>query len=52
MLQHKVSVTIKRAARNVRLRAALKIYTAQTVPALDVDAYAKKVYQANRAAGL
>ena len=27
-------------------------YTTRTVPALDIDAYAQKVYQANRSAAL
>jgi hypothetical protein len=30
----------------------LQNYTTRTVPALDIDAYAQKVYQANRSAGL
>jgi hypothetical protein len=40
------------ALQNDDLRIALKDYTAQTVPALDVDAYAQRVYEANRAAEL
>jgi hypothetical protein len=43
---------IEQALRNEHLRAALQTYTTRTVPALDIDAYAQKVYQANRAAGL
>lgn len=46
------SEMIEHALRNEHLRVALKNYTAKTVPALDIDAYAQKVYQANRAAGL
>jgi hypothetical protein len=43
---------IERALRNEHLRISLANYTARTVPALDIDAYAEKIYQANRAAGL
>jgi metal-responsive CopG/Arc/MetJ family transcriptional regulator len=46
------SELIEQALRNEHLRVSLKNYTAQTVPALEIDAYAEKVYQANRAAGL
>lgn len=46
------SELIERALRNEHLRIALETYTAHTVPALDIDAYAAKVYQANRSAGL
>ena len=46
------SAMIEQALRNEHLRAALQTYTTRTVPALDIDAYAQKVYQANRAAGL
>ena len=46
------SEMIEQALRNEHLRIALKNYTSQTVPALDIDAYAQKVYQVNRAAGL
>jgi len=46
------SELIERALRNEHLRAALKSYKTQTVPALDIDVYANKVYQANRVAGL
>lgn len=46
------SEMIERALRNEHLRITLENYTAYTVPALDIDAYAKKVYQANGAAGL
>ena len=46
------SELIEQALRNEHLRIALHDYTARTVPALDIDAYAKKVYRANRAADL
>lgn len=45
------SEMIEQALRNEHLRVALHDYTAKTVPALDIDAYAQRVYQANRAAG-
>jgi len=38
--------------RNEHLRVALQNYTTRTVPALDIDAYAQKVHQANWSAGL
>ncbi|WP_099042264.1 ribbon-helix-helix protein, CopG family [Mycobacterium neglectum] len=46
------SEMIERALHNEHLRISLERYTTHTVPTLDIDAYAKKVYQANRAAGL
>jgi metal-responsive CopG/Arc/MetJ family transcriptional regulator len=46
------SEMIEQALRNEHLRVALKSYTTRTVPALDIDAYAAKVHQANRVAGL
>ncbi len=46
------SELIERALRNEHLRIALHNYTTRTVPALDIDGYAAKVYQANRAADL
>ena len=46
------SAMIEQALRNEHLRAALQTYSTRTVPALDIDAYAQKVYQANQAAGL
>lgn len=46
------SELIERALRNEHLRIALHAYTTQTVPALDIDTYAEKVYQANRDAKL
>ena len=46
------SEMIERALRNEHLRISLEDYTTYTVPTLDIDAYAEKVYRANRAAGL
>lgn len=46
------SEMIERALRNEHLRGSLENYTAHTVPALDIDTYAEKVYQTNRSAGL
>lgn len=46
------SEMIEQALRNEHLRIALEAYKAHTVPALDIDAYADKLYQLNRAAGL
>lgn len=46
------SELIEQALRNEHLRVALQNYTTRTIPALDIDAYAHKVYGANRAAGL
>ena len=46
------SEMFERALRNEHLRVTLANYTARTVPVLDIDAYAEKVYQSNRAAGL
>jgi metal-responsive CopG/Arc/MetJ family transcriptional regulator len=46
------SEMIEQALRNEHLRVALQNYTSRTVPALDIEAYAQKVYQANRAARL
>ncbi len=43
---------IEQALRNEHLRRALHTYTTRTAPALDIDAYAARVYQANQAAGL
>ncbi len=43
---------IEQALRNEHLRRALHTYTTRTAPALDIDAYAARVYQANRAADL
>ncbi|MEZ0362282.1 ribbon-helix-helix protein, CopG family [Mycobacterium sp. pUA109] len=45
------SEMIEQALRNEQLRMALQAYTARTVPALNIDAYAEQVYQVNRAAG-
>ena len=41
--------TDERALRDKHLRNSLKDYATHTVPALDIDAYAQRVYQANRA---
>jgi metal-responsive CopG/Arc/MetJ family transcriptional regulator len=46
------SEMIERALHNEHLRISLENYTTRTVPTLDIDGYAAKVYQANRAAGL
>jgi hypothetical protein len=46
------SELIERALRNEHLRLQLEIYTGHTVPALDIDQYAERVYRANRQAGL
>ena len=46
------SEMIEQALRNEHLRVALQKYTTRTVPALDIDAYAQKVYDTNRAGGL
>lgn len=46
------SEMIERALRNEHLRVALHTYATRTVPALNIDAYADQVYQANQAAGL
>jgi len=46
------SELVEQALRHEHLRIALKSYTAETVPALNIDDYAQKIYQANRAAGL
>jgi len=46
------SEMVEQALRNEHLRLALQHYTAGTVPALDITAYAEKVYQANRTAKL
>ncbi|UQX11442.1 ribbon-helix-helix protein, CopG family [Candidatus Mycobacterium methanotrophicum] len=46
------SEMIERALHNEHLRISLQNYITRTVPTLDIDAYAEKVYQSNRAAGL
>jgi len=46
------SELIERALHNEHLRLALAGYTARTVPALNIDAYAAQVYAANRDSGL
>lgn len=46
------SEMVEQALRNEHLRIALHNYTAYTVPALDITAYADKVHRVNRAAAL
>jgi hypothetical protein len=46
------SELIERALHNEHLRLLLAGYTARTVPALNIDAYAAQVYAANRDSGL
>jgi metal-responsive CopG/Arc/MetJ family transcriptional regulator len=46
------SEMIERALRNEHLRISLENYTTHTVPTLDIDGYAEKVYRANRSSGL
>ena len=46
------SELIERALRNEHLRRALHTYTTRAAPALDIDSYAERVHEANRAAGL
>lgn len=46
------SEMVERALRNEHLRAALADYAGRTVPALKIDEYARRVYAANRSAGL
>ncbi len=46
------SEMLERALHNEHLRISLEHYTTHTVPKLNIDDYAEKVYQANRAAGL
>lgn len=46
------SELVEQALRNEHLRIALHNYTAHTVPALGIDAYAEKIYKINQAAGL
>lgn len=46
------SEMVEQALRNEHLRSALQTYTTRTVPALEIDAYAQKVYRANRTSGL
>jgi metal-responsive CopG/Arc/MetJ family transcriptional regulator len=45
------SELVEQALRHEHLRIALKNYTTETVPALNIDDYAQKIYQANLAAG-
>ena len=46
------SELVEQALRHEHLRIALKNYITETVPALDIDDYAQKIYDTNRAAGL
>jgi metal-responsive CopG/Arc/MetJ family transcriptional regulator len=46
------SELVEQALRHEHLRIALRNYITETVPALDIDDYAQKIYDANRAAGL
>lgn len=46
------SELIEQALRNEHLRLALEQYTTHTVPALNIDEYAAKIYEENRASGL
>lgn len=46
------SALVERALRNDQLRAELAAYTRHTVPAFEIDTYAERIYQTNRAAGL
>lgn len=46
------SEMIETALRNEHLRSALHSYKNETVPALNIDEYAQRVYEANRSASL
>ena len=46
------SEMVEQALRHEHLRIALRHYTAETVPALGIDAYAEKIYRINQAAEL
>lgn len=46
------SELVEQALRHEHLRIALKSYTSTTVPALNIDDYAQRIYQVNRASGL
>lgn len=46
------SELIERALRHEHLRISLESYRDHSVPALDIDSYADKVYRANLAKGL
>lgn len=46
------SEMIERALRNEHLRISLDNYATHSVPTLDINAYADKVYRANRASDL
>lgn len=46
------SEMIEQALRNEHLRRTLHAYTTRTAPALNIDAYAERIREANQAAGL
>ena len=46
------SELIEQALRHEHLRIALLNYTTRTAPALKIDDYAARIYEANRSAGL
>lgn len=46
------SEMIENALRNEHLRNELHTYKTQTVPALNIDEYALRVYEANQSSGL
>lgn len=46
------SELIERALRHEHLRIALSEYRTHTVPALDIDNYAEKLYRTNKSSGL
>jgi post-segregation antitoxin (ccd killing protein) len=46
------SELVEQALRHEHLRIALKSYTTTTVPILNIDDYAQKIYRANRTSGL
>ena len=46
------SEMIEKALRNEHLRSALRDYTSRAVPALNINEYAQRVYEANRSTGL
>ena len=43
---------IEKALRNEHLRSALHDYTSRAIPALNINEYAQRVYEANRSTGL
>ncbi|MEI8084024.1 MAG: ribbon-helix-helix protein, CopG family [Actinomycetes bacterium] len=46
------SELVEQALRHEHLRIALKSYTTTTVPVLNIDDYAQRIYQANQTSGL